>query len=79
MTQGEASVKSLARVERDGKVLHEGKVVSLKHFKEEVKAVRTGKECGVVIGNFSNLAQGDRITFYDIVSRKPGLYDDDVG
>lgn len=72
---GEATFNSLARVERDGELLHEGKVVSLRHFKQEVRTVRKGSECGMVLANWSDLREGDTITLYEVVARKPGLYD----
>ena len=73
---GEATVNSRARVERGGEVVHEGKVISLKHFKQEVRTVRKGSECGMVLANYSDLREGDTISLYEVVSRKPGLYDD---
>ena len=74
--QGEAVVNSLVRVERGDERIYDGKCVSLKHFKEEVRKVRRGSECGMVLHNWSDIEPGDVITFYEVVSRKPGLYDD---
>ena len=55
--------------------VHEGRVVSLKHFKAEVKSVRKGQECGLVLANWSGCEPGDVLTFYEIVARKPALYE----
>jgi translation initiation factor IF-2 len=51
------------RVTRDGVVSHEGKVGSLKRFKEDVKEVREGFECGLVIEGFQGVEVGDIIEF----------------
>ena len=81
---GEARASAQVRVGRktdpedddaELETVHEGKVVSLKHFKKEVKSVRRGQECGVVLADFAGAAAGDTLTFYEMVPRKPGLYD----
>lgn len=80
VSEGEASTVARVRVERGaGNVLHEGRVVSLKHFKNEVKTVRRGLECGIVLANYSGCEPGDVLTFYDIVPRKPSLYEAAAG
>ena len=50
-----------ARVIRDGIVVYTGDVSSLKRFKDDVKEVREGLECGIGIENFNDLKVGDRI------------------
>lgn len=47
------------RVIRDGIVTYQGKISSLKRFKEDVKEVQTGYECGIMIENFNDLKVGD--------------------
>ena len=47
------------RVIRDGKVVHEGKMDSLKRFKDDVKEVAGGFECGILLENFNDLREGD--------------------
>lgn len=49
------------RVIRDGKVIFEGKIESLKRFKEDVREVATGFECGILLENFNDLKEGDII------------------
>ncbi|MBU0491520.1 MAG: translation initiation factor IF-2 [Chloroflexi bacterium] len=56
--------KSRARVYRDDKLLHEGSVTSLKRFKDDVREVKTGFECGVAVAGFRDFEEGDRIEFY---------------
>jgi len=54
------------RVIRDNIVAYEGKISSLKRFKEDVKEVQTGYECGIMIENFNDLKAGDIIENYII-------------
>jgi len=49
------------RVVRDSIVIHEGKIASLKRFKDDAKEVMTGYECGIGIENFNDLQEGDVI------------------
>jgi translation initiation factor IF-2 len=53
-----------ARVIRDGTVVYEGKIGSLKRFKDDVREVQTGYECGVGIENFNDIKVGDIIEVY---------------
>ena len=55
-------------------VLHEGRIDSLKRFKDDVREVQTGLERGIGIGGFDDLKQGDLIEVYDIeeIARKLG-------
>ena len=50
-----------ARVIRDGSVVYTGNVSSLKRFKDDVREVREGLECGIGIENFNDVKVGDRI------------------
>lgn len=54
------------RIIRDNIVVYEGKISSLKRFKEDVKEVQTGYECGIMIENFNDLKVGDIIENYII-------------
>lgn len=51
---------------RDGIVLHEGKIASLKHFKEDVAEVRQGSECGMSFANHQDIQEKDQIEVYQI-------------
>ena len=75
VSEGEASIAARVRISRREDVVHEGSAVSLKHFKQEVKTVRRGQECGLVLANFSGCEEGDAVTFYELVARKPSLYE----
>jgi len=52
------------RVIRDGKLIYEGKVSSLKRFKEDTKEVNTGFECGIGIEKFNDIKPKDILEFY---------------
>ena len=54
------------RIIRDNIVVYEGKISSLKRFKEDVKEAQTGYECGIMIENFNDLKVGDIIENYII-------------
>ncbi len=58
---GKIQRTNMLRLVRDGKVVYEGKVSSLKRFKEDVKDVSEGFECGIGIENFNDLKVGDVI------------------
>lgn len=53
-----------ARLLRDGVVIHEGKISSLKRFENDVKEVQSGYECGIGIENYNDIKEGDIIEFY---------------
>ena len=67
VTDGEISRDDEVRLVRDGTVVHEGKIGSLRRFKEDVKSVRAGFECGVGIEGYQDLKEGDVIESFRIV------------
>jgi translation initiation factor IF-2 len=71
---GTVKRNATTRVIRDEMVLHEGKIDSLKRFKDDVREVQTGFECGIGIAGFDDLQQGDLIEVYEIeeIARKLG-------
>jgi len=62
-----------AEVMRGDESVHKGKISSLKRFKEDVKEVASGYECGIVIEGFNNLNKGDIIICYKTVEKKRAL------
>jgi translation initiation factor IF-2 len=62
---GIVSRNSLIRLLRDNVVIHTGSLSSLKRFKEEVKEVKNGFECGIMIDNYSDIKVGDIIETYE--------------
>lgn len=61
---GKVSRNAGIRVIRDNIVLHDGKLVSLKRFKDDVKEVAHGYECGLQIENYNDIVEGDSLEVY---------------
>jgi translation initiation factor IF-2 len=61
VTDGVIERNSLVRILRDGIVIFEGKMASLKRFKDDVKEVKNGFECGITIEKFNDIKEGDVI------------------
>ncbi|TAL12893.1 MAG: translation initiation factor IF-2, partial [Nitrospirae bacterium] len=57
---------SSVRVVRDGVVVYDGKLGSLRRFKDDVKEVAAGYECGIGVENFNDIKPGDRLEVYTI-------------
>ncbi|MHB8260142.1 MAG: translation initiation factor IF-2 [Bacteroidia bacterium] len=70
---GKVTRHTKVRVIRDGIVLHSGSLGSLKRFKDDVKEVTTGYECGLNIDAFNDIKVGDIIEGYDMVEVKAKL------
>ncbi|HEY1329595.1 MAG TPA: translation initiation factor IF-2 [Casimicrobiaceae bacterium] len=58
---------SKIRVLRDNVVIHDGELDSLKRFKDDVREVKAGFECGLSIRNFNDVQKGDQLEVYEIV------------
>jgi len=59
VTGGVVSRNAMVRVRRDGETVHEGKIKSLKRFKDDVKEVAQGFECGIAVEDFNDFQEGD--------------------
>jgi translation initiation factor IF-2 len=57
--EGKVQRSAEVRIVRDGIVIHEGKISSLKRFKDDVREVATGYECGIGIENYNDIKEGD--------------------
>ncbi len=55
------------RLLRDNVVLHDGELDSLKRFKDDVREVKAGFECGLSLKNFNDVAKGDQLEVYEVV------------
>lgn len=64
VTTGKVQRSNMLRLVRDGKIIFEGKVGSLKRFKDDAKEVAEGFECGIGIENFNDIKVGDVIESY---------------
>ncbi|HEY7469851.1 MAG TPA: translation initiation factor IF-2 [Acidimicrobiia bacterium] len=64
VTEGVVQRGSRARLIRDGVVVHDGVISSLKRFKDDVREVASGFECGIGLENFNDVKEGDSIEGY---------------
>lgn len=67
---GKITRNSKIRILREGIVIHEGSLGNLKRFKEDVKEVLKGYECGVIIKGFNNIKIGDQLEVYETIEIK---------
>ncbi len=65
VTEGKVTRNAELRLLRDGKIIHEGDISSLKRFKNDVKEVKEGYECGVGIEDYNDLKVGDVMEVYE--------------
>lgn len=73
VVDGKMARGSRIRLIRNDVVLHEGRISSLKRFKEDVKDVQQGYECGIGIDNFNDVKEGDIIESYEYEEVSPSL------
>lgn len=64
--QGKISRNAQVRVVRDGIIIHEGKIISLKRFKDDAKEVTEKFECGIGIENFNDIKEEDTIECFEM-------------
>ncbi len=73
VTEGKMERGQLARILRDWIVCYEGKISSLRHFKDDVKEAQSGYECGIGIHKYNDIKVGDVIECYYLEEIKPEL------
>lgn len=73
VTDGKIARNNKIRIIRDGIVIHQGEILSLKRFKDDVREVDAGYECGISIVNFNDIKVGDIIESFKIVETKKTL------
>ena len=73
VTDGKVSRDANVRVVRDGVVIHTGKVASLKRFKDDVREVAQGFECGLMIDGYDDIQEGDELEFFAVEAVKRQL------
>jgi translation initiation factor IF-2 len=66
VTDGTVERGASVRLIRDNVVVHEGKLSQLKRFKDDVKEVSSGMECGMAFENYQDMRQGDVIECYRV-------------
>lgn len=72
VTDGKVVRNAEVRLVRDGIVIHEGKISSLKRFKDDAKEVAQGYECGIGIENYNDIKEGDIIECFQMEEIKRG-------
>jgi translation initiation factor IF-2 len=73
VTEGVVRRGARVRLVRDDVVIHEGELSTLKRFKDEVREVQTGQECGMSFANYQDLQKGDVIECYEVETIKRTL------
>ena len=73
VTDGKVNRKAHLRVIRDAVQIYEGKVGSLRRFKDDVSEVQHGFECGVMVQGYNDLKQGDIIEAYEVIEEAAQL------
>jgi translation initiation factor IF-2 len=75
VNEGKVNRNNPIRIIRDGVVIYDGEIDSLKRFKEDVKEVQSGYECGISIENFNDIKVGDEFESYEVIEEKRKLED----
>jgi translation initiation factor IF-2 len=73
VSEGKITRKALLRIIRDAVQVYEGRVGSLRRFKDDVSEVQTGYECGVMVAGYNDLKPGDVIETYEVVEEAATL------
>lgn len=73
ITEGKFLRDAFARIHRKGEIVLEGRVSTLKRFKEDVGEVRAGYECGIKLGNSNDYQEGDILECFEIQLVTPDL------
>ena len=66
VTEGVIKRGAKVRLLRDNVVIHEGTLKTLKRFKDEVKEVKAGFECGMAFENYEDMREGDTIEAFEV-------------
>ena len=69
--EGRLENRSKVRLVRDGKVVYDGRIASLRRFKDDVREVASGYECGVGLEDYSDIKEGDILETYSIEEVSP--------
>ncbi len=73
VTEGVIQRNCIARLMRGGECIHESKVDTLKRFKDDVKEVRAGYECGINVAGYDDYQEGDTIECFAVEEQRPSL------
>lgn len=67
VVEGKLKADSKARILRDSVVIYDGALTSLRRFKDDVKEVKSGMECGLTLENYIDMKVGDQIEVYELI------------
>lgn len=73
VTEGKINRSKIARLVRGGEVIHESTIDTLKRFKDDVKEVRAGYECGINVEGYNAYEEGDVIECFAVEETRPSL------
>jgi translation initiation factor IF-2 len=73
VTNGVVKKNSKVRLLRDNVVIYDGNLKTLKRFKDDVKEVKSGLECGIAIENYQDIQEGDIIECYEVTEEKRSI------
>lgn len=73
VTNGLVKKNSKVRLLRDNVVIYDGNLKTLKRFKDDVKEVKSGLECGIAIENYQDIQENDVIECYEIIEEKRSI------
>jgi translation initiation factor IF-2 len=71
--EGKIARNNKIRLIRDGIIIHEGDITSLKRFKDDARDVDAGYECGISLANYNDIIIGDIIEGFKIIETKKKL------
>ncbi len=66
ITEGSVERSDMTRVIRDGAIVNEGRIGTLRRFKDDVKTVASGYECGIKLENFQDIKKDDVLEFFEV-------------
>jgi translation initiation factor IF-2 len=72
VVSGKVIRSGIARIERDSEIIYEGKIETLKRFKDDAREVAQGFECGMSFEKFSDIQEGDKINVFVVQETKRG-------
>ena len=75
VTEGLLRRNAKCRVLRDGIVIHDGEIDTLKRFKDDAKEVQTGYECGLMVKSYNDIKEGDQIECYEMLEKAVSIDD----
>ena len=73
VTEGKVTRGAKVRLVRDGTVIYDGEVASLRRFNDDVREVASGYECGIVLRDFQDIKEGDELEVYSTRKVERGL------